>query len=80
MRPFAGNAENKAVNVGVERPAASGETAHRQAGFVVHAEDGADVAQGASADQTFRTAEVLFCRLKQDPHPAIQRGFTRFKF
>ena len=43
MSTFAGNADHKPIDVGIERPAAGGKFTHRQPRLVVHPEDGADV-------------------------------------
>lgn len=53
MRPLPGHFEDEAVDVGVERAAAGGKFAHRQAGLIVHAEDRRHLLQRPGADQVF---------------------------
>ncbi len=79
MRPLPGHFEDEAVDVGVERAAAGGKFAHRQAGLIVHAEDRRHLLQRPGADQGFRPAKIFLRRLKQDPHPpgsSASRSFS----
>lgn len=68
MRPFAGDFKDETIDVGVERPAAGGELAQRQAGFIMHTEDRRDALQRPGANQGFRPAKILFRRLEQNPY------------
>ena len=75
MRPLPGHFEDEAVDVGVERAAAGGKFAHRQAGLIVHTKDRRHVLQRPGADQGFRAAKIFLRRLKQDPHPPREFRF-----
>lgn len=75
MRPLPGHFENEAIDVGVERAAAGGKFAHRQAGLIVHTKDRRHVLQRPGADQGFRAAKIFLRRLKQDPYPPREFRF-----
>ena len=66
MRPLPGHFEDEAVDVGVERAAAGGKFAHRQAGLIVHTKGRRHVLQRPGADQGFRAAKIFLRRLKQE--------------
>jgi hypothetical protein len=70
-----GHFEDEAVDVGVERAAAGGKFAHRQAGLIVHTKDRRHVLQRPGADQGFRAAKIFLRRLKQDPYPPREFRF-----
>lgn len=79
MRPFAGDFKDETIDVGVERPAAGGELAQRQAGFIMHTEDRRDALQRPGANQGFRPAKILFRRLEQNPYSSRERRFAFFQ-
>ena len=79
MCAFTGHLEDKAVDVGVKRAAASSELAYRQARFIMHTKNGGNPLQNPGANQGFRAAETLFRWLEQNADASRQLRFALFQ-
>jgi hypothetical protein len=79
MRPFAGDLKDEAIDVGVKRPAAGGELAQRQAGFIMHTEDRRDPLQRPGANQVFappKFSSAGWNRIRTRPGSVASRSFS----